>query len=579
MKKICTYFAIACMLFAGACSSDDDAMQPAEDANALELAVTIDAADAVKELLVWQGGERMGIYADLTMPLINRSASVMQGGAGAYCLLAGNFADGDRIHAYYPYSSVNTTGSFGDGAKVDVLVEQTQVRAGLFSIANMPMCDTEFTVGGEADGIVLKPLAALVRVNVHASGYYVDELVQSVEINGGSGTPTCGTLLVDFKTGKSSVAGNTAGKTSVTLQTPYKTGKFVDDADPIYVAILPANYSATVTVTTDKAKYAATYKQNLAAGDCVDWNFDLSSATRTEIVPDTTPKYKVRWFELPIQKDVNNDGIEDSNTDWYYSHTMLTDAPSVRNFSACYSKNKLHPVWVAAPMHTYWSGGSGNRTDAYVNDPAIPCRQASKRTGYTRGHMIGSADRDADKAMNMQAFYFSNIGAQLSDGFNTFDGAWNNLEEVVDAKVCPDTLYQVVGVIFNKWTDKYGKTVEPTTTSYTYKTTTLPEDWSVPESTVQYDGEGECAVPTAWYKVVLRTKNGNSGKRVDECAENELQCAAFILGHYSNAGHKTGVKDMYTVTELEQLTGLTFFPNVPNAPKDFFDPADWGVNN
>ena len=32
-----------------------------------------------------------------------------------------------------------------------------------------------------------------------------------------------------------------------------------------------------------------------------------------------------------------------------------------------------------------------------------------------------------------------------------------------------------------------------------------------------------------------------------------------------------------SVSELEQLTGLTFFPNVPNAPKAAYDPSDWNV--
>ena len=36
-------------------------------------------------------------------------------------------------------------------------------------------------------------------------------------------------------------------------------------------------------------------------------------------------------------------------------------------------------------------------------------------------------------------------------------------------------------------------------------------------------------------------------------------------------------EDLMSVSELEQLTGLTFFPNVPNAPKAAYDPSDWNV--
>lgn len=264
--------------------------------------------------------------------------------------------------------------------------------------------------------------------------------------------------------------------------------------------------------------------------------------------------YKYGWFELPVQTDVDENGIDDVNTDYYYSHTFRADAAKIRNFSSCYSKSKIHPVWVAAPMHKCYLGSSG-RNDSYKNDPNIKCPQSSKFTGYTRGHMVGSSDRTISKETNRQAFYYSNIGAQLSSGFNTGGGAWNNLEERVDGYLCADTLYQVIGVVFQTWTDKYGKTVNAQTGS---------------------NSVGQFQVPTGWYKVLLRTKNGNTGKRVDECSRDELQCVAFMLGHYSNQQHKPSTSDMYPVTEIEKLTGLTFFPNVPNAPKDEFKASDWG---
>lgn len=263
--------------------------------------------------------------------------------------------------------------------------------------------------------------------------------------------------------------------------------------------------------------------------------------------------YKYGWFELPVQTDDDGNGIDDENPDYYYSHTFRADAQSIRNFSCCYSKSKIHPIWVAAPMHSSYLGSSG-RNDSYRDDPNIKCPQASKFEGYTRGHMVGSSDRTVSVATNKQAFYHSNIGAQMSSGFNTGGGAWNNLESVVDGLLCPDTLYQVIGVVFQTWTDNYGHTTSAKTGT---------------------SSDGTFQVPTGWYKVLLRTKNGNTGKRVDECSRSELQCVAFMLGHYSNKGHQPSEKDMFTVSEIEEMTGLTFFPNVPNAPKDEFDASDW----
>jgi len=268
--------------------------------------------------------------------------------------------------------------------------------------------------------------------------------------------------------------------------------------------------------------------------------------------PGPSPGGAVKgWFELPAQQDDDHNGIDDNNSDYYYSWTMRADASTIRNFSCCYSKSKIHPVWMAAPMHSCYRGSSG-RNDAYKADPNISCTQAGKWDGYTRGHMLGSNDRTISKSTNQQVFYYSNIGAQLSDGFNTGGGAWNNLEDFVDGQWCADTLYQVVGCIFESFTDKYGSTVSPKTASGSQ-------------------------IPTAYYKVLLRTKAGSSGKRVDQCTASELKCVAFILSHKSNKSHKPESRDMYSVEDVEKLTGLTFFVNVPNAPKSTYTASDWGL--
>lgn len=276
-----------------------------------------------------------------------------------------------------------------------------------------------------------------------------------------------------------------------------------------------------------------------------------SFLTEGKIQVDPSLKADYGWFELPAQTDLDRNGIDDINSDFYYSHTFRADAPRIRNFSCCYSKDKIHPVWVAAPMHSCYKGSSG-RNDSYRADPNIHCVQNGKFTGYTRGHMLGSSDRTVSKETNRQVFFYSNIGAQLQTGFNTGGGAWNNLEDMVDGQWCSDTLYQVIGCIFESWTDRYGSTVTPRTASGSQ-------------------------IPTAYYKVLLRTKKGNTGKKVNECTADELKCAAFILRHSSNAGHKPSRQDLYTVEEVERLTGLTFFVNVPNAPKTSVNASDWGL--
>jgi DNA/RNA endonuclease G (NUC1) len=169
--------------------------------------------------------------------------------------------------------------------------------------------------------------------------------------------------------------------------------------------------------------------------------------------------------------------------------------------------------------------------------------------------MLGSAERTSSTATNKQVFYFSNIAPQYSDTFNTGGGAWNNLEDHIDDLVCADTLYTVIGCYFDKYTDKYGNTGSP--------------------KKISFGGRSDVSCPTMFYYALLRTKSGSSGKSVKDCSASELQCAAFVICHEQDKGHKPQAKDLITIEELERLTGFTYFSNVPNAPKSVLNTSDW----
>ena len=172
--------------------------------------------------------------------------------------------------------------------------------------------------------------------------------------------------------------------------------------------------------------------------------------------------------------------------------------------------------------------------------------------------MLGSAERTSSTATNRDVFYYTNIAPQLSSGFNTGGGGWNILEDWVDGQVCRDTLYVVIGTYFEKYTDGYGNTVSP--------------------KTISFGGRSDVAMPTMFYYLLLRTKSGSSGKAVKDCSASELQCAAFVRAHTNNLkGQKVSSKEMMSVSDLEKLTGFTYFPNVPNAPKSSFKASDWGL--
>jgi len=79
------------------------------------------------------------------------------------------------------------------------------------------------------------------------------------------------------------------------------------------------------------------------------------------------------------------------------------------------------------------------------------------------------------------------------------------------------------------------------------------------------------------YMALLRTKGGRTGKSVKNCSASELQCVAFVMRHTMEKGHEPEARDLISIAELERITGFTYFPNVPNAPKSTFKASDWDL--
>ena len=292
---------------------------------------------------------------------------------------------------------------------------------------------------------------------------------------------------------------------------------------------------------------------------------DPTPEPEPEPEPTVGSTYRAGWFELPVEVDANRDGRDDNNSTYYYAHHICGGTEQnaqrnakARNYSVCFSSEHHCPVWVAAPRHAMYSG-SANRTNAYTQDPYIPADIQYVRkdadSGCNNGHMLGSAERTSSTETNKQVFYFSNIAPQYSDTFNTGGGAWNNLEDHIDGLVCADTLYTVIGCYFDRYTDAYGNTGEP--------------------KKISFGGRSDVSRPTMFYYALLRTKSGSSGKSVKDCSASELQCAAFVICHEQDKGHKPQAKDIISIEELEALTGFTYFENVPNAPKSTFNANDW----
>ena len=274
------------------------------------------------------------------------------------------------------------------------------------------------------------------------------------------------------------------------------------------------------------------------------------------------------WYELPVINYSQSGSylIDNSDKNLYYAHHLCAGnekgpgGKKARNYTVCFSAEHHCPVWVAAPRHTMYQSGA-SRTDAYAKDPSIPSdiQYNSKKTGggCNKGHMLGSAERLSSTATNKQVFYYSNIAPQYTDTFNTGGGGWNTLEDWVDDQVCSDTLYVVIGAYFDKYTDRRGYTDSP--------------------ATISYGGRSDVHRPTMFYYILMRTKKGNSGKPLSQCSASEIKCAAFVRSHKTPKGVQVSEKDLMSVSDLEKITGFSYFPNVPQAPKNTYSASDWGL--
>ena len=255
---------------------------------------------------------------------------------------------------------------------------------------------------------------------------------------------------------------------------------------------------------------------------------------------DNSVAYSRAWAELPLCKSENG-YIFNSH---YGKLGLNNDA---RNYTYCFDPSVRASLWVAYPLHKSHMTGDGNRNNSeFGYDPTISTAgQADLSRSYSgrydRGHQLPAADMTPQHS-----------------NFN--QNKWGVLEGRVRNMVCSDTLYVVTGAYFEG-----------------------SHDLSINSQTTDRAGN-VCPTPTYYYKALLRTKKGNTGKTIDEIGDaNQLRAIAFWFTH-ADTGSDTNItsKDCISVAELEERTGFTFFPMIDDVieaqVKSVAVPSEWGIN-
>ena len=194
-----------------------------------------------------------------------------------------------------------------------------------------------------------------------------------------------------------------------------------------------AERSVIITITAGKEEAKFTLKQLAGNG--------------SNPVPDPEkPSGYASMLEIPALKG--------GSMNQFITHTTKRNGKDYPTYSLEYSYKYKHSYWIAYRFDNT-TGGNVGRNEAYKPDPELPSQYAAKHndytnSGYTRGHLCASSDRQYSKEANQQTFYMSNISPQSGNGFNQSGSAWNTGEDKVQAwgyniSRSTDTLYVVKG--------------------------------------------------------------------------------------------------------------------------------------
>ncbi|QIP14119.1 DNA/RNA non-specific endonuclease [Spirosoma aureum] len=214
----------------------------------------------------------------------------------------------------------------------------------------------------------------------------------------------------------------------------------------------------------------------------------------------------------------------EKQVDFLLPVSKSSDAELIRHegYTLSYRDEYKDPEWVAYPLLDYETTGDADRkNEQFRPDPEVRNGTALPsdytRSGYDRGHLAPAADFKFSQRMMRETFFMSNITPQAPE-FNR--GIWSDLENLIRIWARRDNgLYVVTGPVLKPGLPTIGKA-------------------------------NEVSVPQKFYKVILY------------CNKPDIRMIGFLL---DNESSNSSLKQFVVpVDQIEQLTGLDFFPKIPD---------------
>ena len=262
--------------------------------------------------------------------------------------------------------------------------------------------------------------------------------------------------------------------------------------------------------------------------------YSSSSSTTPSPLPSPSPKTIPNGSTTATRDDnltLGNPSNAATNTSYSDNYLMVKNA-----YTLSYNKNKGIANWVSWHLSTAWKGETDRQND-FRPDPSLPQNwyQVTPRdyasTGFDRGHLCPSDDRDGGLEDNKETFLMTNMTPQAPENNR---GIWKALED-------------------------YGRTLTQQGNEVYIIAGTIGEGGTGTNGFAKRIGKNDnITVPASLWKIIVVLPIGQN----DELRINEN--TRIIAVNIPNQNGLVGSWKQYrtSVAELEKLTGYNFLSTI-----------------
>lgn len=310
------------------------------------------------------------------------------------------------------------------------------------------------------------------------------------------------------------------------------------------------NQVGITLIATEKALRDAMFDVNISQTARIEIRKTDGSVNRLNIDDITVITYGTSsgYIHAPTPSPVENGSnvaSKDDNLGLGNPSNAVSNAAYSDNFlmvktayTLSYNKNKGTANWVSWHLSAAWKGETARQND-FRPDPSLPQNwyQVNPRdytdTGFDRGHLCPSDDRDGNLQDNQETFFMINMTPQAPDHNR---GVWKTLEEYGRILTQQGNEIYIIAGTFGKGgtgANGFANTI---------------------------GRNNNITVPASLWKIIVVLPVGqNDAQRINE----NTRIIAVNIPNQNSAGADSWKKYRVSVDELETLTGFDFLSDVP----------------